>query len=97
MKISKKDYEKKLKLIKKYDENYYVKSNPIVDDQEYDKLKKEILQIESNNPKFKKKNSPTMAVGHKPSKTFKKVKHSVPMLSLGNAFDKEDLINFEKK
>ena len=42
-------------------------------------------------------NSPTKTIGFKPSKNFKKVQHKVPMLSLGNAFNEEDLLNFEKK
>ena len=46
---------------------------------------------------MKSENSPTKTVGFKPSKNFKKVKHRVSMLSLGNAFNEEDLINFEKK
>ena len=46
---------------------------------------------------LKSKNSPSKIVGHKPSKNFKKALHKVPMLSLGNAFSEEDLINFEKK
>ena len=74
-----------------------IKSRPIVDDSVYDDLKKEILQLETNHTFLKSADSPSANVGFKPSKNFKKVKHIVPMLSLNNAFDREDLVNFEKK
>ena len=92
-----KKYNEKIKLIKKYNANYYDKSNPIVNDQVYDNLKKEILQLEINYNFLKSENSPSKVVGYKPSKNFKKSLHKVPMLSLANAFTEEDLDNFEKK
>ncbi len=90
-------YLKKIKILKKYNEAYFNKSRPIVDDSVYDDLKKEILQLETNHTFLKSADSPSANVGFKPSKNFKKVKHIVPMLSLNNAFDREDLVNFEKK
>ena len=92
-----KKYSDKIKLLNKYNHNYYDKSNPIVNDQVYDNLKKEILQLEIDYKFLKSENSPSKIVGHKPSKNFKKSLHKVPMLSLGNAFSEEDLDNFEKK
>ena len=92
-----KKYNDKIKLINKYNVNYYDKSKPIVNDQVYDNLKKEILQLEIDYNFLKSENSPSIVVGHKPSKNFKKSFHKVPMLSLGNAFSEEDLNNFEKK
>ena len=92
-----KKYNDKIKLIKKYNASYYDKSNPIVNDQIYDDLKKEILQLEIDYSFLKSDDSPSKVIGHKPSKNFKKVPHKVPMLSLGNAFSEEDLINFEKR
>jgi len=92
-----KDYLTKIKLIKKYNSYYYNKDNPIITDQEYDYLKNEIIDLEKKYNFLKHNQSPTKTVGFKPSKNFKKVKHRVPMLSLGNAFNEEDLINFEKK
>ncbi len=91
------NYNKKIKLINNYNNYYYDKNQPIVDDQKYDQLKKEILQLETNFSFLKSKKSPSNLVGYKPSKNFKKSLHRVPMLSLGNAFSEEDLINFEKK
>ncbi len=91
------DYLKKIKLFQKYNKHYYDLNNPIISDKEFDKLKLEILKLEKKYEFLNNINSPSNSVGFKPSKVFKKVKHSVPMLSLGNAFDENDLINFEKK
>ena len=90
-------YKEKINLLIKFNKNYYEYSDPIVDDGEYDKLKKEILALEKKYSFLKSENSPSKLVGFKPSKNFKKVFHRVPMLSLSNAFTEEDLINFEKK
>jgi DNA ligase (NAD+) len=69
----------------------------LVTDKEYDELKKDILILENNYSFLNSENSPSKTVGFKPSKNFQKLPHRVPMLSLSNAFDKEDLINFEKR
>ena len=90
-------YKKKIKLLTSYNKNYFDKNKPIVDDSEYDKLKNEILLLEKNYKFLVSKESPSKKVGYKPSKNFKKALHKVPMLSLANAFGREDLINFEKR
>jgi DNA ligase (NAD+) len=95
-KISK-DYLHKIELLEEYNKNYYDKDKPIVSDQEYDLLKKEIIDLENSYKFLNNDRSPTKIVGFKPSKNFEKVKHKVPMLSLGNAFNEEDLNSFEKK
>ena len=95
--LIKKNYLNKIKLIKKYNKYYYDQSNPLISDKEYDQLKREIIDIEKKYPKLIHKESPSLNVGFKASKNFKKIKHKVPMLSLSNAFDEEDLKNFEKK
>ena len=92
-----KEYNEKIKKLTKLNKFYYEKNNPIVDDREYDALKKDILELESKYSYLKSKNSPSVIVGFKPSKNFRKVPHRVPMLSLANAFDQDDLNNFEKK
>ena len=92
-----KEYKKKIKLFKKYNEYYFNKSKPLVPDYIYDKLKNEILSIENENKNLNSKDSPSKILGFKPSKNFNKISHQVPMLSLSNAFTKEDLINFRKK
>ena len=93
----KKDYLRKIKRINELNEYYFDKNSPLVSDSEYDLLKKEILKIEKKHKSLISKNSPSKIVGFKPSKNFKKVQHTVPMLSLSNAFSESDLINFEKK
>ena len=93
----KEDYLEKIKLLKKYDKYYYSNNNPLVDDSTYDKIKNYVLSLEKKYSFLKSNDSPSLSVGFKPSKNFKKVDHKVPMLSLGNAFNKDDLINFEKK
>ena len=95
--LIKKDYSKKIKKIQKLNKAYYQENNSIVTDQEYDLLKKQIIDLEKKYLFLKSKHSPTVSIGFKPSKNFEKVRHKVPMLSLGNAFNEEDLKNFEKK
>ena len=92
-----KKYFKKITLIKKLNKHYYDDNKPLVTDQEYDILKSELIELENNYEFLNNKNSPSITVGFKPSKNFKKVEHKVPMLSLDNAFKKKDLENFEKK
>ena len=90
-------YKDKIKLLEKYNKEYFVKSKPSVSDNEYDILKRDILLLEKKYSFLKSKKSPSENVGYKPSKNFKKAFHKVPMLSLANAFSEQDLINFEKK
>ena len=96
-KILKKEYSKKISDLQKHNQAYYDKSDPLITDAEYDNLKKEIIYLEKKYDFLKTKGSPSLLVGFRPSKNFKKIKHKVPMLSLSNAFDKSDLINFEKR
>ena len=91
------NYSNKIKLFKKLNKFYYEKSQPMVDDRDYDKLKKDILELENKYEYLNSDFSPSKSIGYKPSKNFKKILHRVPMLSLSNAFTKDDLINFEKK
>ncbi len=93
----KKLYNSKVNLLKKYNESYFDKNKSIVSDKEYDEIKKEVLGLEKNFSYLISKYSPSQIVGFKPSKNFKKSLHKIPMLSLGNAFSEEDLINFEKR
>ena len=92
-----KKYFEKLKKIEKLNEAYYEKSKPLVSDSEFDTIKKDLIDFEKNYSFLKNKNSPTITVGYKPSKIFKKAAHRLPMLSLSNAFNEEDLLNFEKR
>ena len=93
----KKNYLKKIKKFKNYNKSYYENSKPEVNDGTFDRLKTEILDLENKYSFLKDSYSPSKTVGFQPSKNFQKVKHKVPMLSLANAFNEEDLKNFEKK
>ena len=92
-----KEYNKKIKLFNKYNKYYYDNSSPIVSDREFDALKQNILLLEKKYKFINSKKSPNEIVGYKPSKNFNKVRHKIPMLSLSNAFNENDLLNFEKK
>ena len=96
-KLIRKEYKKKIKSFIYYNQKYYNESISEITDSEYDILKKDIISLEKKNIFLKNDNSPSVTVGHKPSRHFKKEAHRAPMLSLGNAFDKDDLNNFEKK
>ena len=90
-------YKNKLKLINEYNKFYYDRNKPKVSDKDYDELKKDILNLEKKYEFLKSIKSPSKIVGYKPSRNFKKALHRAPMLSLGNAFSEDDLVNFEKR
>ena len=90
-------YKKKIKEFQKHNKLYYDKSAPAISDREFDELKADIINLEKKYSFLRSTKSPSGSVGFKPSKNFEKFKHKVRMLSLSNAFDREDLINFEKK
>ena len=93
----KKKYSNKIKELNKHNLLYYEKSKPIISDKDYDKLKKEIFELEKKYSFLISDISPSNTVGFKPSKNFVKAVHRERMLSLSNAFDKNDLENFEKR
>ncbi len=95
--LIKKKYKNKIKSLDYYNQKYYNENISEISDSNYDILKKEIIELEKKYSFLKSKKSPQIQVGYKPSKNFRKVPHKVPMLSLANAFGKEDLRNFEKK
>ena len=86
-KLIEENYFRLIKEYIKYNKHYYDKDKPIVSDQVFDLLKKDIIELENKYKFLRSKHSPTKTVGFKPSKNFQKVKHKVPMLSLGNAFN----------
>jgi len=92
-----KNYLKKIKLIEQYNKFYYDQDSPIVSDQQYDDLNKEIIELEKNNSFLKKHGSISNNVGFRPSSKFNKIKHAKPMLSLMNAFDASSIEDFIKK
>ena len=90
-------FRKKISLLKEHNKNYFVDDNPKISDAEYDKIKKELLDLEKKYPFLKKIDSVNKIVGALSPNKFKKIKHLKPMLSLSNAFDKNDMEDFIKK
>ncbi len=84
-------------LLHQYNYEYHVLDQPSVPDSEYDKLLHELIAIEEEYPDLKTADSPTVRVGGTPVSAFEKVRHDTPMLSLGNAFNEEDLRAFDKR
>ena len=84
-------------LLNRYSYEYYVQDNPSVPDSEYDKLLHELIDIETTHPEYRTEDSPTVRVGGSAQSTFEKVQHDTPMLSLGNAFNEEDLRKFDQR
>lgn len=80
--------------IKASDALYYQEDNPALSDAEYDALRRENAALEAEYPHLIRKDSPSKSVGAKPSGKFGKIKHTVPMLSLDNAFSDEDVVDF---
>ena len=99
--MQKKEIEKlyiiKISKLKKYDKAYFDQDKPIVFDSDYDNLKKEILNLEKKYKFLKNIYQIQSKVGYEPSKKFKKIKHLKSMLSLSNAFAKEDMKDFLSK
>ena len=93
----KKYYKKRIIELNKHNKLYFENSSPKISDKEYDEIKKEIINLEKKFSYLKSNSSPTNSLGYTPSKNFIKSKHRVKMLSLSNAFDIDDLENFEKK
>ncbi|RJG06209.1 NAD-dependent DNA ligase LigA [Noviherbaspirillum cavernae] len=76
---------------------YYVLDNPTIPDAEYDRLFRELVEIEQLHPDLLTSDSPTQRVGGKPLPQFEQVRHSMPMLSLNNAFDETDIAGFDRR
>lgn len=76
---------------------YYVLDDPIVADAEYDRLMRELVDLEEKYPEFMSPNSPTQRVGAKPLEEFETVAHTIPMLSLQNAMTSDELAEFDKR
>jgi DNA ligase (NAD+) len=76
---------------------YYVLDDPEISDAEYDRLLRELRELESGNPDLRTPDSPTLRVGAEPSEQFDKVRHLAPMFSLDNAFDADELRAWQKR
>ncbi|HID46458.1 MAG TPA: NAD-dependent DNA ligase LigA, partial [Chromatiaceae bacterium] len=76
---------------------YYVLDDPEIPDSEYDRLMRELQELEAAHPELVSPDSPTQRVGAQPLKEFAEVRHKVPMLSLGNAFSDEEMGDFDER
>lgn len=89
--------EKLRDVLRFHEYRYYVQNDPLISDAEYDKLYKQLQHLEKEDPSLITEDSPTQRVGKGLIKSFPKVNHLVPMLSLENSFDEEDLIDWDRK
>lgn len=95
--VSAKRAEELRKQLAHHNYQYYVLDNPEIPDIEYDRLFRELQQLETDHPELVTPDSPTQRVGGAPLKGFDEVKHAIPMLSLGNVFSDEELSDFDRR
>ncbi len=84
-------------LLNQYNYEYHVLDQPSVPDAEYDKLLHELIDLEEKHPQLKTEDSPTLRVGGEILEMFEKIEHRSQMLSLGNAFNEQDLRDFDRR
>jgi len=84
-------------LIREHDYNYYILAQPVISDYEFDQLLNELIELEKENPQFITPDSPTQRVGSDLTKEFKSVQHKIPMLSLSNTYNENELIDFDRR
>ena len=83
--------------IDRHNYQYYVLDQPLVSDADYDRLFRELQQLESQHPELVTPDSPTQRVGAKPLSSFAPLRHRTPMLSLNNAFEAEEVAAFDRR
>ena len=83
--------------LERHNHQYYVLDQPLVSDAEYDRLFRELQQLEADHPELATPDSPTQRVGGAPLPQFEQVTHRLPMLSLNNAFSEEEVAAFDKR
>ncbi|MDP9186212.1 MAG: NAD-dependent DNA ligase LigA [Verrucomicrobiota bacterium] len=83
--------------INEHDRRYYDEAAPTISDREYDRLYKELVDVETKFPDLITPNSPTQRVGGKPLQAFAQIQHRVPMLSLDNTYSEDEVANFYKR
>lgn len=86
-----------IEIIDRCNYEYYTLDNPSLTDQEYDRYMQELISLEEKYPEYKEKYSPTTRVGGSVLDKFNKVTHQIPMLSLGNAFNEEEILRFDER
>ena len=86
-----------IELLARWEYAYYVLDAPEVPDSEYDRVYRTLQKLEEGHPTLIQPDSPTQRVGGKPAEGFLQVRHRVPMLSLGNAFEESDVLAFDRR
>src|SRR4029450_7272542 len=83
--------------IRKHDQLYYEEAAPVISDREYDRLYRELVDLEAQFPNLVTPDSPTQRVGGKPLEAFAQIQHRAPMLSLDNTYSEDEVANFYKR
>jgi DNA ligase (NAD+) len=94
---ARKRIEELREILREHNYNYYVKSAPTISDFEFDRLMKELQELERDYPQFDDENSPTRRVGSDLNVEFESFEHRFPMLSLGNTYSREELAEFDQR
>src|SRR5689334_7799694 len=94
---AKQEWKKLAAEIRRHNALYYQKDAPEISDAEYDKLFRRLEALEKQFPELQTPDSPTQQVGAAPLETFAKVRHSVPMLSLNNAMNEEEVREWDER
>ena len=87
--------EELIKILNDANYNYYILDNPTITDQEFDKYLRELQELEMEYPDLKREDSPTVRVGGDVISSFDKVTHEIPMLSIGDVFNEDEVITFD--
>ena len=95
--FSSKEIEELREVLRFHEHRYYIQSDPLISDFEYDSLYKQLEALEKENPDLIVADSPTQRVAKGLTKEFPSVQHLVPMLSLDNSYNSEDLVDFDRK
>lgn len=95
--MSYQDYVALANKIEEYNHAYYVLDQPLISDEQWDALMQELIQMETTHPEWKLDNSPSQRVGGEILEGFTKVTHTSAMMSLGNAFSEQDVIDFSER
>ncbi|MCM8776624.1 MAG: NAD-dependent DNA ligase LigA, partial [Candidatus Omnitrophica bacterium] len=97
--MSRKDAQKAIQKlreeIERHNRKYYIEAKPLISDFEFDRLMKELIDLEKQFPEFASPDSPSQRVGGAPLKSFRTVSHRIPMLSLDNTYSFEELEEFD--
>lgn len=95
--MTKERMEELIQILNEANYNYHVLDQPTITDQEFDKYLRELITIEEAHPEWTREDSPTQRVGGQVIDTFQKVRHEIPMLSLSNVFNEEEILAFDER